>query len=242
MTRSPARWWCACRKACRCCERWFAACAASGQAPAHLGTSCGRGRPAGRSGGRGGAGARATVRVTWPAAGVNLMALERRLSRICRRRKLSATKVGGRSGAKEVVRVTPWSRAWLARSWTVSWTTGARVKGRGSSTSCPASILEKSRMSPRRRRRSSPDSPMRRACSAESAGRSPRRRRRSAEAMMPLRGVRISWLMLARKSPLARAASLARAVAASRSRVCSETRRSRLSWAARVAARASSLR
>jgi hypothetical protein len=86
--------------------------------------------------------------------------------------------------------------------------TARRSKSSASSSSLPASILEKSSTSLTTRNR---DWPLFRMISAYRLGSASRSRSisNSAMPMTPLSGVRISWLILARNSLLARLAASA---------------------------------
>ena len=91
---------------------------------------------------------------------------------------------------------------------TVSPSESRRSNGIGSSSSLPASILEKSKMSLIKVSSESADdfTRVRYSCCSGSKSVS---RASSVMPMMPFMGVRISWLMFARNSDLARVAASA---------------------------------
>ena len=141
--------------------------------------------------------------ITWPPALVNLMALERRLSRICLSRRGSAT-TAGRLGASEV-RSTMRSRlASGCRLLTQSSTSSGRSTAVKSRSNLPASILEMSSRSLSRLKRIEPA--LMDVLDIALVTRIADRRRtapRSISSVKPrieLSGVRTSWLTLARKS------------------------------------------
>ena len=157
---------------------------------------------------------------------VNLMALDRKLSRIWRMRVGSPMMWSGNSGAMKLARVNCFSCARAASTSRLPSTIWRSEKLVRSSTSRPASILEKSRMSLMIAINASADTLMVRAnsvCSLSSGVSSSR----SVMPMTPFSGVRISWLMVDRKSPLRRVASSAAFLASSR--CCCNRRSSRMS-------------
>ena len=143
---------------------------------------------------------RSTLTSTSPCC-VNLMALPTRLTSTWRRRPGSPKTCWGTSERISVTSSKPfwWARTAIALvvSITLSW----RLKSMGSRSSLPASILEKSRMSLMTRSRESPEDLIisrYSRCSEVSSVSSVN----SAIPRIPLIGVRISWLMLARNWPL----------------------------------------
>ena len=172
----------------------------------------------------------ATVGPPRPGA-VNLMALPTRLTTIWRRRPGSPTNELGHLG-RDVARQLQ-SLLVGAHGQDLMSRRGSRA-GRSrssSSSSLPASILEKSRMSlitvKQRLGRLLDQSAGTRAARRSSSV----SRASSVMPMMPFMGVRISWLMLARNSLLARLAFSARSRAFSNSMVLCCTRTSRSSLA-----------
>ncbi|MNS38078.1 hypothetical protein D3C72_703170 [compost metagenome] len=128
-------------------------------------------------------------------------------------RASSPIQVRARPGAISRPIVNPLAAAAGSKRRVTPSSIGRRAKGRASIVSLPASILERSSMSLSRTRSASPDSTSRRLCSFSRGGRSAWDRAR-AMPITPLRGVRISWLILAMKSLLARLAASARRRAA----------------------------
>ena len=150
---------------------------------------------------------------------VNLTALDKRLSRACDRRVASPRRRCGRWSASS----TSSRPFWPARSATIApqrASSASTENTASSSASLPASILDRSRMSLMSCSR----------CWAAVVSLSMRsrarpswqsRRIRWARPMMAFIGVRISWLMLARKALLARlAASAASRASRSASAAC----------------------
>ena len=166
-----------------------------------------------------------TLTATSPRS-VNLIAFCTRLRRIWRMRRSSPTHTGGRSSWARTVRRSPFS---AAGTFMVETTVSSRrrsANGRLLNCSWPASILEKSRISLRMPSRLSAE--LRTAC--RSLRWSGSRSRSSASRFIPMMafmGVRISWLMLARKVLFAWLAASAASLAASRSRVRCATSSSR---------------
>ena len=136
------------------------------------------------------------------------MALPTRLSSTCRSRPASPTRASGTSGCTWQTSSSPFLWARTARARSVSPTAARREKSAGSSSSLPASILEKSSrslMMPSRL--SAADLTVFRHCRWSSV-----RGVSRASSVMPrmaFMGVRISWLTLARNSSLARFAASA---------------------------------
>ena len=166
-----------------------------------------------------------TLRVTVPDS-VNLIAFESRLTRICRSLCASPMTHFGRLPGGEKRKGIPFSVARSATRAKASSVTARGLIGFGVMLSLPASTLEKSRMSsitpcrclPALRMRAQV-SPVRRPAFS--------RRPIRASPMTPLSGVRISWLMLARKALLAMAAASAACLASRNS--CSTRFRSVMS-------------
>ncbi len=153
------------------------------------------------------------TRTTTSPASVNLMALPARLISTCRRRMGSPRTAAGTAGSSSQRSSSPLARARTPKISIVSSMISRRAKSICSSSSLPASIFEKSRMSLM-------------ICSRPSAERvmvSARRRWRG-ESSVPCRssdipitpfiGVRISWLMRARNSLFAELARSAASFAA----------------------------
>ena len=147
---------------------------------------------------------------TWMVpVSVNFTALDTRLPRIWRSRPGSPRQAPAASAVIRILKSRPLAIAdGPKRS-----RTGRRAASRSKTSSVrvmrPASILERSRTSLRVCRSRAPDWRMmsrRRRCSV---GRSPMAMT-SAMVSTPLRGVRISWLILARNCDFIRLASLAR--------------------------------
>ena len=145
-------------------------------------------------------------------ASVNFTALLVRFNSTCPRRRGSPTRNAGTSAATFVSKRKSFARARYPTLESIAAKLGCNSKCTASRTSMPASILEKSRMSPM-----TPSRPraawftldtypyclsFRLVC-----------RHRCDMPMMAFIGVRISWLMLARKSAFTRAPSVAFAVA-----------------------------
>ena len=150
----------------------------------------------------------ADARTSTRPASVNLTAFATRLVTTCESLVGSPQSTCGRDGSQATVRSRPRLRA-VSPSMVV--TSSSRVstsKSSRSSSNRPASIFEKSRMSLMMpsRVRLAPCTPVAsRCCSGVSVVRS----RRSLSPMTPLSGVRISWLIVARKSDFCREASMA---------------------------------
>ena len=141
------------------------------------------------------------------------MALPTRLSNTWRSRPASPTRPSGTSDGTWQTSSSPFRWARTARARRVSPTAARRWKSATSSSSLPASILEKSSRSlimPSRL--SAADLTVFRYCRWSSVrGVS---RARSVMPRMAFMGVRISWLTLARNSSLARFAASARSIRA----------------------------
>ena len=144
---------------------------------------------------------------------VNLTALLTRLVMIWPSRYWSPSMNSGSAGSMSNHRSRPFLRAAGAKACATWPITSRKLKGSRSSCRPPASMREKSRMSLSRKSRVSAE-PRRVASWLCCWGVNRLLASRSATPMMPFIGVRISWLMLARKALLARlapsAASLAR--------------------------------
>ncbi|OFA05196.1 hypothetical protein JAB9_08720 [Janthinobacterium sp. HH107] len=181
---------------------WKTAAAASGAMPMPVSRTSRRIRPA--------AGQLTSTEIS--PRSVNLVALLSRLVRIWRRRTGSPRTCCGTSEAMRQVNSMTLRWMPLANSATTSSITWRRSKGMCSSTSLPASILEKSRMSSMMLSRLSPERCTvctKRCC----LGLSSVRCSNSVMPSTPFIGVRISWLILARNSDLARLAASASALA-----------------------------
>ncbi len=151
---------------------------------------------------------RRTWRLTSPAA-VNLIALPSRLRQIWRIRPGSPRSTVGTSGSISSRSAKPLSRARGATIAVTRSRTVLRSKSMQSSSSRPASIRDRSRMSLMIVSRASPESSTastKSRCSLDSGVSSSSR----VIPMTPFMGSRISWLMVARNSDFA---SLARAAA-----------------------------
>ena len=85
-----------------------------------------------------------STRTTTSPSSVNLMALPTRLSRTCRSRPASPTRASGTSGCTWQTSSSPFLWARTARVRRVSPSAARKEKSAGSSSSLPASILEKS--------------------------------------------------------------------------------------------------
>ena len=139
---------------------------------------------------------RASIR-TLPDA-VNFTAFETRFSSTCRMRPASPSSAGGTSSAQIASMVSPLAAARGPRMLTGLCVTSWGENGAASSVMRPASSLEKSRMSFSSRSRLSPDSRIalttERCCGGSGASSSVPARPSTAFI-----GVRISWLIIARK-------------------------------------------
>ena len=136
-------------------------------------------------------------------------------SRQCRRRVLSPMTISGISSTDSTQISTPLAAAAGENSVATSSTSLIGSKGSECTSILPASILEKSRMSLMIARSATADEEIvevMERCSGFSVPCS----KSSDMAMMPFIGVRISWLMFARKADLMRSASSARLRAWSR--------------------------
>ena len=147
---------------------------------------------------------------------VNLMALPIRLTRTCSRRCGSPTSPPSSAGGGAMPSTSPLSRAVDPSSEPMSARSGASPKGCAAKEICPASILDRSRMSLRIPSR---ERPAVRTCAtmARWSGTRALRSRTCTRPSTLFKGVRISWLMWARNSDLARAACSAAAWACFRS-------------------------
>ena len=148
---------------------------------------------------------------------VNFTALPTRLCRIWRSRAASPTVVSGRSAVQCESRSTPLASAWAENTSAASWMASCRSKRSCATRMRPAPSLEKSSTSS-----TSASSAAELRRSTESIWRWPSSRRvprsSSLAPTMPCSGVRISWLMLARKRLFTALASRAAASAACSSR------------------------
>ena len=157
---------------------------------------------------------------------LNLMAFPTRLYSTCRTRMASQATRAGSSGAMNSARSTSLATATGVSVAHTSSTRGRRSWSPTSKVRWPASILDTSRMSSMTARSPFPDCWMVRTASRSRSGRSAAARI-SAMPMTPLSGVRISWLIMARKVDLARLAASASSTARASSRVRAATSSSR---------------
>ena len=144
-----------------------------------------------------------------PPVGVNLIALATRLATIWRIRVLSPRISSGTSGEQVETSSIPLTKASGAKNASTSRTSPERCSGRRSSTTLPASSLEKSSTS---LTRSISTSALCRCTSARLARRASGRvgwRSISVAPIIPCRGVRISWLTWVTKRALAAVAACA---------------------------------
>ena len=158
-----------------------------------------------------------------PPVAVNLIALATRLATIWRIRVLSPRIISGTSGEQVETSSMPLTKASGAKKASISRTSAARCSGRRSSTTLPASSLEKSSTS---LTRCISTSALCRCTSSRLARRASARagwRSISVAPIMPCRGVRISWLTWVMKRALAAVAACAA------SRANSSARRNSLS-------------
>ena len=161
--------------------------------------------------------------MTLPAS-VNLTALPARLISTWRRWCGSPRTAGGTSGMIETTNSTPFAAACAETMRQVLLTSACRSKSIFSSTTLPASILEKSSTSSTRPSitREEPRS----VCSMSACSRlSGVSRSRSDMPMMALSGVRSSWLTIEMKRRLAWLAASARASASNMRRTSDSTYR-----------------
>ncbi len=161
----------------------------------------------------------ATVtRTVTPPCSVNLRALLTRLVSTWRRRVGSPVTITSRSAT--ALRHKPLRSAMGASISSTASTHSTRLKSRASNSTAPASNLEKSRIS---LMIASNVSPLPRMVFTKSAcsGVRGESRRRSAIPTTAFIGVRISWLMLAKKVLLSLAAASAICRASSKTRFCS---------------------
>ena len=147
---------------------------------------------------------------------VNFTELLTRLSRIWRTRVASAVTQGGRRSSHRQLRATPLSRARGSSRLTTSSAMAGRFTAVGDSLSVPDSMVDTSRMSLTTLSRCRAESEA--VCTKSRCW--PLRRVSSSSLSMPRtpwKGVRISWLMLARNTLLAwlAASAWSRAVASS---------------------------
>ena len=161
------------------------------------------------------------VILMWPA-GVNLMALFNRLVRICLSRRPSLSTASGVPAWMIKASSSSFSLALGARSCMVSSTTSRRLTGAVSSTNLPASNLEKSSMSLMMANRLLAELWMvsmasRWRCSSSDFNNI------LLNPIIPLSGVRISWLVLAKNSDFIRLALSASRRARSSSIFCTST-------------------
>ena len=150
---------------------------------------------------------------------VNFTAFESRFAKTCRSRRPSPTSASGTPSSTSHDSVTSRPRRRGANDFTSASSRSRRRNARGSRTSLPASIFEKSRMSLMMSSSASADSRTASSwsCCAGVRSVSPSS---SAIPITPLSGVRISWLTLARKMPLARLARSAASRASRSSAAC----------------------
>jgi len=125
---------------------------------------------------------------------VNFTALATRFSRACRSRPRSPSTDAGTDGAIELVSVSPLRAASVASSPSVCCTSRAGDSASSSSSSPPASILDRSRTSDTTDSSASPE-----VCTVAASSTCSVPSSSPTAPMMPFNGVRISWLMLARK-------------------------------------------
>ena len=153
------------------------------------------------------------ARIETSPAGVNFTALDPRLARTCPSRPGSPRSTAGTSGWQPTSSSIPFSWAGPLRT-SALWSNTARTsKSTSSSSSFPASIFERSRMSLMMPSRVSP-APCRPTASRRWWASRSVRSSRSLRPMTPFMGVRISWLIVARNSDLRREASMASSRAA----------------------------
>ena len=145
---------------------------------------------------------------------VNFSAFPNRLSRTCPRRMESPKSSRGTPSSTSTVMRKPFSWARCDTRSVVVLTTSSTLNRVGCSSSFPASILEKSRMSFTRAKSEVPASWIFSTYPFWCAF-SPSRRSRCESPMMAFMGVWISWLMVARNIDFAAAASTARFLASS---------------------------
>ena len=133
---------------------------------------------------------------------VNLIALPVRLMRICRKRIASVSNHSGNSPSNSTDSSRFFSRARSRMSFATLSTISKGEARRKFSSSLPASILLRSRISFTSSRMYLPLSRMVRAASATSPSAPAESARLSANPMTAVMGVRISWLMCAKNSVL----------------------------------------
>ena len=171
-----------------------------------------------------------TSSVTWPRS-VNLMALCSRLNRIWRTRVASASTQAGRGSSPLRCSCRPFCVALACIRAHTSCSRRAMSVGSGVMPILPASSADMSRISLSRRSRCCAE--LRAVCTQSRwcALSGPSSSSRSSMPSMPLKGVRSSWLMLARNWLFSRLAVSARALAQRSSALsCSSATCSRCWW------------
>ena len=146
------------------------------------------------------------TRTSTEPCSVNLIALLTKLKRICRTRPGSLFRTSMASSATSIVKDRPFCVARLFQSPDTASSRPWRSKSTISRVRRPASIFERSRMSLSWASKPSPDSLIIatwRCCSLDSW----LANNKSAIPSTPFKGVRNSWLMVARNSDLARFAA-----------------------------------
>ena len=172
----------------------------------------------------------ARISITICPASVNLMAFDRKFASTWPMRVGSPSMRGGTLRSTCTIRSSPLASASTADGTMMSCTKLCGSKVIRSSSTDPASILDRSRMSLMSTSKRSPDATS--VCVCDLCWRfSGEASNACAMPSTPFSGVRTSWLMLARNSDLARVAASAAFVALSSSMVRSATRRSSVSWA-----------
>ena len=143
-----------------------------------------------------------------PPRRVNLMALPMRLNSTCRILAASPSSISGRPSSRRQARERPFFSAATRKRSSMAATSSRGAKGAAATDSLPDSTRERSRMSLSScvRRPEAVTAMARRRCCSGDRGVSSRV---CSMPRMPFRGVRISWLMLARNSLLVRLAASA---------------------------------
>lgn len=154
---------------------------------------------------------------------VNFTALPSRLMSTWRNLPSSPWTIAGRWGWRAILGCRPLARARRANNSARSSSSACRLKSSGLMGRQSASILERSRMSLIRPSRCSPLRAMVSICSSWRGARVGSCARIWENPMTALSGVRISWLMLARKALLARLAASASSLACASSAVRAST-------------------
>ena len=161
-------------------------------------------------------GARAAVSVTLPAS-VNLTALWIRLTRIWRNFSTSPLTRTGRETSRRQEKSSPLASAWAASGSATARIAAGRSKSVRFRVAPPDSMAEMSSSEDMTRESWELDSRLRARYSFCSSDNPPVPMSSWVMPMIPLSGVRSSWLMLARNCPLARLALSASRMARSRS-------------------------